>query len=480
VNGSNGYPASKEAERTLLGCVLVGTPELQAEMATKVRADWFYHPATRIFWDVVAAFQAEAKPVDQMLIQQHLMDHTAPNGARMLDEVGGPSAVFDNFNCVASAENWKYYAEIVEKKYIRRCMLQLGALATKLALDEETDEKEILAEVEAELFAIHSLQDVEEPRVLREALLEHTEHVERLYKSRGRIAFGIATGIVDLDRMVNGVEPGEMMIIGARPGVGKTNFMNRLVENIALREEAPVPSVFFTAEMGKLQILTRLTHGAAGVETIKGRDGFYSQRDLDAYANQITKWYHKPLWIDQSPDLTIADVMVRVRMLHKKHGIKAVFLDYLQLIKPVTKRGLADERLGIVEVCNGLKIIARQLELGMFVLAQANRGSEDNPGKLPILRDFDGSSAIEKFADYAGFIHRPCKFKDWKDLKEKQQEEYINEEEYRQAAQLLLVKNRNGSEGKIELKFIEKLSRFEPVTLKLYSNNPNERQKIAS
>jgi replicative DNA helicase len=307
---------------------------------------------------------------------------------------------------------------------------------------------------------------------------ETIEDLDQAMKNKGKIR-GVKTGLPDLDRTINGLEAPDLFVIGARPGMGKTNLLLRLMESMtfAMLNEQQVPTLMFSLEMGRMQVGRRVLFSAADVEQSKGKTGFLSKDDEANVSTSALKWQKTKVWVDDTPELTIADIRARIRAAKRKWGIRVVMIDYIQIIEAVTKAGKQDERLGIKEVVGGLKAAAKQCDVIIIALAQASRGSEDQPGKRPTLRDFDGSSAIEKWADYAAFVHRPSKFIPWERLKENQQNYYGSEGAYLEAAELLLVKSRHSSEAVIPLRFIAPLARFDPATEKLFSNNSAERQK---
>lgn len=467
-------PFSREAEEGVVGAILCD-PALYLDDAMKgLRDDHFYTTDTRIMFAELRAMVDASRVIEPVNVTTWLRER------ELLDRVGGPSKISEMFTRFCVPLSFRQWCETLTDRLARRTLVAAGEEMKRQALDPLVSWKEAMQSGDAEMSLLQILEQSGQAVTMARVMEETVDDVELAMRNKGKIR-GIQTGFPDLDRTINGLEPPDFFVIGARPGMGKTNLMLRVLEamTFALVNGQQVPVLMFSLEMGRLQIGRRCLFSAAEVEQSKGKTGMLSKGpggDEENIQLAALKWQKSQCWIDDTPEMTIADVRARIRAAKRKWGIKVVLIDYIQIIEPVTKAGKADERLGIKEVVGGLKAAAKQCDVVIIALAQAGRGSEDQPGKRPMLRDFDGSSAIEKWADYGAFVHRPAKFVPWERLKEKQQEHYGTEEDYNECAELLLVKSRHSSEAVIPMRFIAPLARFEPATEKLYSNNPAQRQ----
>lgn len=464
-------PFSREAEEGIVGAVLCDPGEFLDESLHSLRDDHFYTRDMRSLFSELRLMADVSRVIEPVNVSTWLRDRG------LLDRVGGPSKISELFTRFCTKLSFRQWCETLNDRLARRTILAAAADMRQMAMDPMRSWKEAMQAGDAEMALLQVLEQSGQAVSMSLVMQETIDDLEQAVANKGKIR-GFQTGFPDLDRTINGLEPPDFFVIGARPGMGKTNLMLRVLEamTFALVDGQQVPVLMFSLEMGRLQIGRRCLFSAAEVEQSKGKTGMLSRMDQESINVTTNKWQKSACWVDDTPELTIADVRARIRAAKRKWGVQVVLIDYIQIIEPVTKAGKTDERLGIKEVVGGLKAAAKQCEVVIIALAQASRGSEDQPGKRPTLRDFDGSSAIEKWADYGAFVHRPSKFVPWDRLKEGQQEHYGDEEAYNECAELLLVKSRHSSEAVIPMRFVAPLARFEPVNKKLYSNNPKQRQ----
>lgn len=511
-------PFSDEAEKGVLSCLLQDPAERMAEAKVMLGPGAFYHFANRTVYEALCDLDARQVAIDPPILTHRLRE------MGLLDKVGGAAAISELFGFVPIAAHWPHYRKIVRDKWIAREGIAayaagMGALFDHGAEVLDEDVLAVLQRGELEVFKV--LESASEGRTkgpvhVSEALNELVEHIIRLQENKGKI-LGISTGIPDLDRAIGGqgLEPGDKFVIGARPKMGKTNLLCTLIKNICI--DQGVPSLVLSMEMSKRRLLSRIAFGHFDIETSKASTGFLDRRaDQDNFMRMQRAIAKSPLHIDDRTNQTTNDLRSLVRIYKRRHGIRVVFLDYAQLVKAVGKIGKSEERLEIKEVMETIHDIAREEQVIFIVLAQAGRGAEDNPRHEPGPKDFDGGSAMEKFVDYGSFIHRPAKYKRWKDLKEEERESFrriveplrakhpelwapavqvvngvgdpvydVNDEpvmewdieqDWMEHAILILCLNRNGDEARIWLRFDKNFTRFVPRTPKLYSNNSAERQ----
>lgn len=473
MNQENGEHAiyDRDAEEGVVGAILADPGLYLDDAMQRLRDDHCFCPDTRILLSELRAMADASRVIEPVNVCGWLRER------ELIDRVGGPSKVSELFTRFTTPAAFNQWVDTLNDRLARRTILAAADESKKLAMDLTQSWKVAMQAADSEMALLQVLEQQGQAVSMSVVMQETIEDLELAMKNKGKIR-GFCTGIPDLDRTINGLEAPDLFVIGARPGMGKTNLALRLMEELtyALVDGMQVPTLKFSLEMSRLQLGRRCLFSAAGVEQSKGKTGFLSKGDEQQIVLATSKWQKTKLHIDDTPELTIADIRARIRAAKRKWGIKVVLLDYIQIVEPVTKQGRQDERIGIKEVVGGLKAACKQCDVVMIALAQASRGSEDQPGKRPTLRDFDGSSAIEKWADYAAFIHRPSKFKPWDRLSEKERDHFGSEEKFLEAAELLLVKSRHSSEAVIPLRFVAPLARFEPATAKLYSNNPEQRQ----
>lgn len=509
-------PYSDEAEKGVLSCLLQDPVERLPEAKVLFASEAFYHQANRTIYEELCDMDAHNVAIDPVTLTHRLRD------TGMLDKVGGAAGVSELFAFVPLTAHWPHYRKIVRDKWIaREGVAAFTAGAAALFEHDKLDEDVLAVLQRGELEVYKVLEAASEgknkgPVHVKEAVHELVEHILRLQDNKGRI-LGISTGIPDLDRAIGGqgLEPGDKFVIGARPKMGKTNILCTLIKHIAIDQSEP--SLVLSMEMHKRRLLSRIAFGHYDIETSKASTGFLDRRgDQENFMRMQRELQDAPLYIDDSTNLTTNDLRSLVRIYKRRYGIRVVFLDYIQLVKAVTKIGASEERLEIKETLQTIHEIARDEQVIFIALAQAGRGAEENPRHEPTAKDFDGGSAIEKFVDYGAFIHRPSKYKRWQDLKEVEQEhfrrivgplraknpdrwaperevrdglgnvvsnhdgspkmEWDIERDWMEHALLIICLNRNGDEARIWLRFDRNFTRFVPRTPKLYSNNAADRQ----
>lgn len=515
-------PFSLEAEQGVLYCMLQDPVERLPEARATLSPEAFYHPATRTIYETALDMEAHQIPLDPVTLTNRLRE------TGLLEHIGGAAAVSDLFTFTAIPSHWPHYHKMVREKWLVRDGIAAHAAALENlqqfggeTLDE--DVVSVLQKGEAEVFRVLEAASAGKkngPVHASEVVNDLIEHVLKLQDNKGKI-LGVSTGIPDLDRAIGGqgLEPGDKFVIGARPKMGKTNLLCTLIKNIAIDQAQP--SLVLSMEMAKRRLMARIAFGHFGIETSKASTGFLNRRsDQDNVHLMHRVISQAPLHIDDSTSLSTNDLRSLVRIWKRRAGIKVVFLDYVQLVQPVTKIGTSEERLQIKETMETIHQIARDEQVIFIVLAQAARGAESNPRHEPTAKDFDGGSAVEKFVDYGAFIHRPAKFKRWEDLSEKEQDHFRRvvaplrarhpenwapekevpvlsdkgnpvldeagqprveriwdiEQDWDEHALLILCLNRNGDEARIWLRFNKQFTQFLPRNTKLFSNNAAERQ----
>jgi len=517
-------PFSDEAEKGVLSCLLQDPAERIPETKTTVPSEAFYHEANRLVYEALLQLdnQVPRVEIDGITLTHYLRDRG------LLDKVGGAAAISELFAFVPIPAHYPFYRKIVHDKWLLRSGIEEHSAAI-LALQQhgmDDDDKDVIDTLQAgeqRVFAILEAAQKGEgagPKHVTSALHECDDHLLKLQANLGKV-LGVSTGWPDLDRSMGGIglEAGDVFVVAARPKMGKTNVLCTMLKAIAVNQNKP--TAVFSLEMSQRRLLNRVLYGGYDIETGKASTGFMDRRkDQENYQRGRRELSQAPIYIDDSTDLTTADLRARVRILKRRHGIQVVMLDYVQLVTPVTKIGLSEERHAIAEVMKTMHSLARSEGLIFVALAQAGRGAEANPRHEPTAKDFDGGSAIEKFVDYGSFIHRPSFYKRWEDMKDAEKEHFRKlvepkrranpecwsetvtkpvfngmgepvlepdgtqkmetiwdiEQDWKEHALLLLTLNRNGDSARIWLRFNKDFTRFDARNTHLYSNNEAHRQ----
>lgn len=506
----DGVPRSDDAERGLLSCFLQSPEELLDDALSTMRPEWFYHSVNRLIYEELISFREQPgrMVMDPVTLNQHFIDKG------LIDKIGGPSTLPELLNFVPTAAHYRYYKSILQDKFLLRslelaCRETIGDIRSY-----EEDPATVITQAEARIFDV--LQASQNRGQFSSGVLSAAqavnawlEHMHEAQKHMGKIR-GLTTGLHDLDRTMWGLDDkeGEIFVIAARPGQGKTAMACGIVEHFGL---SGVPTLVFSLEMSLNQILDRIILGMAGIDTGKAQTGMFSHEDSKVIATRTKELAGTNLFFDASSDLSSADLRSKLQTYKRKHGIRAVVLDRLELVSAVTKQGQENERTQLVEVMKTLQWAKKELRLGIYVLMQMSRESDRRAqGAPPVLADLQGSGSPEQFAEHVGFIIRPSYYKSWDKLSEDARKIWIEghdkarmhnpdrwsdgskypgqldlhgrmvdhyaRQDYEEHALLCLRKNRRGATPDIPLRYEAEFTRFSSRTPKLFSNNVAERQ----
>ncbi len=436
-------PQSQDAELGLLGSVLLCPKEVMGECVEKqITPEHFYIPAHAILFEVLRELYDANKPIDFILLTQLLRDRN------QLDQVGGPAFVTSLFTFVPTAAHAGFYIEILKEKHTLRQVILSCNDFSRRSYEEQENINGFLDEVETKIFGIAQSRLGDRSFRIKDSVMEALESIEKLYERRGEIT-GIPTGFSDLDKMTDGLHPAEMIIIAARPSMGKTALAMNIAENVALNAKLPV--CIFSLEMSSQQLVQRLLCSRAKVNLAKVRDGFLADRDFHNLTVAASKLAESKIFIDDTAGLSILELRAKARRLKAQHDIQLIIIDYLQLLRSPSKRGQENRQLEISEISGGLKALAKELSLPIIVLAQLNRNPESRSGGKPRLSDLRESGSIEQDADLVGLLVRS----------EYYAEDDEQREEARGEAELIIAKQRNGPVGEVPLTFLKEFTRFE-------------------
>ncbi len=422
--------------------MLISPRDAIAECVEKITEEYFYVPAHQIIYRELVDLWNAAQAIDLITFTQILRDRN------LLDVVGGPAFVTSLFTFVPTAANIEYYIEIVRDKYILRSIIAAATESVRRAYEEQDEVNNLLDEVEQRIFAVGEDRFKGQMLSMKDQVMEAIDAIEKLYERKGGIT-GISTGFIEFDRMTSGLHAAEMIVIAARPSMGKTALAMNIVEHVAISQGLAVG--VFSLEMSSQQLVQRLLCSRARVNLQKVRDGFLAERDFPSLTAAASKLADARIFIDDSAGLSILELRAKARRLKAQQDIQLIVVDYLQLLRSTTRRAQDNRQLEISEISAGLKGLAKELKIPVIVVAQLNRQPEQRSGGKPRLSDLRESGSIEQDADLVGLLVRP--------------EIYEEDEEARAEkageAEFIIAKQRNGPVGEIPLTFLKEFTRFE-------------------
>ncbi|HUX00799.1 MAG: replicative DNA helicase [Phycisphaerae bacterium] len=432
-------PHSDEAERAVLGSMMMD-PDTLGLCLEYLDADCFFRPEHRIIFDFLKKHFEDNKPLDGVLLEQALRD------AGKLEEIGGRDTIVEVYNSVASAANAEYYARIVKDKALLRGLVHAAGEIARDALSSGDPVDNILDRCEQRVFEVTERKIVGQAADVRTIL---SQVMQTLDFQGGRAITGLETGFYELDDMTRGLQKGEMIVLAARPSVGKSALALNLAEHIAVDLEKPV--AFFSIEMSRESLALRLLSSRAKVDGQRLRKGTLTNDEAEHVRDAAARLYEVPLYIDDTPGLRIIDLRAKARRLLARHRIELVIVDYLQLM--TTGQREENRQVEVANISRGIKSLARELNIPVLAISQLRRESEERT--QPRLSDLRESGAIEQDADVVMLLHR-------EEMRHAQgSKEY---EETKGKADLILAKQRNGPVGTIHLTWIWRYTRFEPLS----------------
>ncbi len=429
-------PQNLDAEKSLLGAVLLDE-DVIADVAELLHANDFYEKPHGVIFGAMLRLYERHKPVDLLTLTEELKKKDE------LSAIGGSAYLSELTQYVPTAAHARSYAEIIAGKAIRRRLIKASSDISELGFDEETTTEELLEKAEAELFSV-SDQSLKQDLVSLESILtESFDRIEELHRNKGELR-GIRTGYRDLDTMTAGLQRSDLIILAARPAMGKTTLVTNLAYNVATIAKQPV--LFFSLEMSKEQLVDRMLADASGVDSWNIRTGNLSDDDFTKLSEAMGEMAEAPIYIDDTPGLSVLEMRTKARRKHHETPLGLVIVDYLQLMQ--TAGNYNGNRVQEVsEISRGLKLIARELNVPLIAISQLSRTVESRNPPIPQLADLRESGSIEQDADIVSFIYRPGYYEpDNPDLQN--------------LTDLIIAKHRNGPVGKVQLYFHPERLRF--------------------
>ncbi len=438
-------PHSREAEEAVVGAVLIN-PEAYYDVAQFLAADDFYIHRHKWIWEAFTSLHEQRIPVDMLTLSEEL------DRKNQLAEIGGAAYLTSLVNQVPSSLNAESYGHIVEGHSIRRKMIDAANKIASIAYNEDSTVDHVMDEAEKAVFNVSERRLKHDLQPISAVLSDYYDRIDDLAK-RDEEIFGVPTGFVDLDKILGGLQPSDLLIIAGRPGQGKSGFLLSVAKNAGLTHKKHV--AIFSLEMSNEQVVQRLIAQETGIDSQRLRNGKLREDEWPLFTHAIEVFSDTHIYLDDTPAITPLQLRTKCRRLHMEFGIDLVMIDYLQLMGGDTR---TDNRVQEVSyISRNLKVLARELNVPVLAAAQLSRAVEQRSDKRPILSDLRESGSLEQDADIVMFIYRP--------------DQYEKETDKQNVAEIIVSKHRNGPVGSVELIFRSALAKFENAATKYMKFN---------
>ena len=432
-------PQSLEAEQALLGSIML-RPDAMFEIMDLILPHCFYATKHANIFETMLELFSKRDPIDLLSLSSRLKEKNT------LDLIGGASYLTELVNTVPSSANIKHYAEIVSKKFMMRRLIEASDFISQVGFDESQELEDALDKAEKKIYEVTQSGGVHKFVHLKDELAQAWERLDNLHNNKGELR-GIPTGFPEIDRKLAGLQKADLIILAARPSMGKTSLALDIARQAAVNHNVPVG--IFSLEMSAQQLVDRMLAAQSNVDAWKLRTGKLSrEEDFTSLRQSLDVLSKAPIYIDDQPGSSILKMRSVARRLKSENGLGLIVVDYLQLIIPPQSRGNDNLVQQITEISRALKNLARELDVPVLALSQLSRAVEQRGGK-PRLSDLRDSGSIEQDADVVMFIHREDKYKE--------------ESERTNIAEILIEKHRNGETGKVDLYFNDKKATFQSI-----------------
>jgi replicative DNA helicase len=439
-------PQALDLEEAVLGAMMIDKKGVD-EVIDNLQPDAFYKEAHKFIFEAIVALFNDSKPIDLLTVSDKLRSMSK------LEQVGGDFYLIQLTQRIASSAHIEYHSRIILQKFIQRSLIKISSEIIEESYDESTDVFELLDKAESKLYDVTQGNIKKSSETAKELVVKAKKRIEEIAGKEG--LSGIATGFEKLDKITSGWQPSDLIIIAARPGMGKTAFVLSMARNIAIDFGHAV--ALFSLEMSSVQLITRLISSETTLSSEKLRTGKLEKHEWEQLSVKVKDLENAPLFIDDTPSLSIFDLRAKSRRLKSQHDIKIIIVDYLQLMTTGTSngKGFGNREQEISTISRNLKALAKELEVPVIALSQLSRNVESRPGhKRPLLSDLRESGAIEQDADIVSFIYRP----EYYQLGEWDDEEHSQTQGQ---AEFIIAKHRNGGLENVRLKFIGNLGKFD-------------------
>ena len=441
-------PQALELEASVIGALMI-EKEAFSTITDLLRPESFYSDQHRHIFEAIQALSAKDAPIDVLSVAEQLKQ------SGQLEQAGGVIYLSDLTRRVASAAHIRYHAQIIAQKATARDLITAACQIEEKGYDETQDVDELVEEATAKIFEISQRAQKRDVTHIYPVITEAFERMHKASENEGNIS-GIPSGFTELDKITSGWQKSDLVIIAARPAMGKTAFVLSMAKNIAV--DFNIPVAIFSLEMSNVQLVNRLIMNVCEIEGNKIRNGRLTKSEWDKLENNISVLQNAPIYVDDTPGLSVFELQSKARKLVKEHKIQMIIIDYLQLMNANGMSfGSREQEVSIIS--RNLKGLAKELDIPVIALSQLSRAVEKRDssnsnvdGKKPLLSDLRESGAIEQDADMVCFIHRPEYYKLYDDG---------NGKDLRGLGQIIVAKHRNGATDEIWLRFIGKYTRFQ-------------------
>jgi len=431
-------PAAVDAEKAVLSGLFVGPDAFETVVFEGLKVEHFYHPHHAYVFAAMTQIYEDGDPINTVTVSEALMKQ------HKLEQIGGPAFLAQLESALPTSAHVASYSRLVIEKATLRQLIRAATLVVQSAYRQDKKVQDLVDEAERTILAIRNDSAQAGMLSLHGLVQVAMKRLESLYNNQMSIV-GVPSGFADLDRLTCGFQPGELVVVAARPSMGKTALTLNIATHIALQQTTPV--AFFSLEMSAEQLVHRMIGAEARVDLSNLRRGTIQRHELGQFIAAAGRIGNAPLFIDETPSLSIGEMRTKARRLVHQQGVKIIIVDYLQLMNgPENAENKATE---VGEISKGLKTIARELKVPVIALSQLNRGVESRNDKRPMMSDLRESGAIEQDADVIAFLYR---------------EEYYSRDKTPQdkvgVTEIIIAKNRNGPTGIVELRFQSNITRF--------------------
>ncbi|MCK8824555.1 replicative DNA helicase [Fuchsiella alkaliacetigena] len=427
-------PRSIDAEKSTLGAMLIDRNAI-AKVVEILNSEDFYREAHNIIFQVICNLFEEGEPVDLVTVAEKLRTK------EVLEEIGGLSYLTSLANSVPTSTNVEHYAYLVEEKAVLRKLISSANQISDLGYQGEEDLEIVLDRAEQLIFNVSQKRAVKTFAEIKDVLMSTFDDLEMLYENKGGVT-GVPTGFSDLDKMTSGFQESDLVIIAARPSMGKTALALNIAQYAAIQEDIPV--AIFSLEMSKEQLVQRMLCCEAQVDNHRLRTGYLNENDWDKLTDAAGSLSEADIFIDDTPAITVMEMRAKARRIKAEHGLGLILIDYLQLMQGSGR--VESRQQEVSKISRSLKSLARELEVPVVSLSQLSRAVEQRNDKRPQLSDLRASGSIEQDADVVAFIYR---------------DEYYNPDtEKKGITEIIIGKQRNGPVGMVELAFQKEYTRF--------------------
>ncbi|MEM9686647.1 MAG: replicative DNA helicase [Bacteroidota bacterium] len=437
-------PQAIDLEEVVLGAMMIDKKGVD-EVIDILHPDSFYKEAHKYIYEAIVKLFETSEPIDLLTVSAQLRKDDK------LDRVGGDFYLIQLTKKVASSAHIEFHARIILQKFIQRQLIKISREIIEQAYEETTDVFDLLDHAEAKIYEVTQGNIKKSSETAQNLVIQAKKKIEEISNKKG--LSGISSGFDKLDKLTSGWQPSDLIIIAARPGMGKTAFVLSMARNIAVNSDSPV--AFFSLEMSSVQLITRLISSETGLSSEKLRTGRLEKHEWEQLNVKVKGLEKAPIYIDDTPSLSIFDLRAKARRLASQYGIKLIIVDYLQLMTSGGSQKGGNREQEISTISRNLKALAKELDVPIVAISQLSRAVETRGGsKRPLLSDLRESGAIEQDADIVSFIYRPeyYKIEEWDDEERSPTQGQ---------AEFIVAKHRNGGLDNIRLKFIGHLGKFD-------------------